>query len=231
MNKHYAIILAGGSGNRLKKATPKAFLKLNQLYILEYSLLSFSKNFHIDHIILVVPQDYIGICQDLIKEKNYKKYSTVLAGGISRFESSQIAINSIKEEHARVLIHDAARPFVSQDIIDKCVEALKNVEAVNTIAPIADSIIKFKNGSIEKMIDRKNYRITQTPQAFRLSTIKKAQQQVNTSYLEDVTDDFNLVLANKSARTSWVEGNTLNFKITYESDLLIAESIAKDLEQ
>ncbi|NOR87396.1 MAG: NTP transferase domain-containing protein [Bacteroidales bacterium] len=225
MAANYALILAGGSGSRLQNPIPKVFLKINKLYILEYSLIGFSNAANIDHIILVVPQDYLQQTQDLVQTKNYTKVVWICQGGNSRFESSMIAVNAIKESEANVLIHDAARPFISETIINKCISALKNDDAVNVLTPLSDSLVQLNPPNTITTIDRSQYRQVQTPQGFRLSSIKKAQQLALKQHQQEITDDFSLVLQYKTGSTTWIEGNRLNFKITMEEDLELARHL------
>lgn len=220
--KNYALILAGGSGNRMQEEVPKAFLEINQKYLIEYSILKFSEHPLIDHIVLVVPQAYLEITVDLAKNRNYQKVLIVKQGGSSRFESSRIAVNEVKEEEAKVLIHDAARPFLTQKIISNCLEQLKYFDALNLLSPISDTLIQLQDNQILGNVDRELYRQAQTPQSFQLSTIKEAHQKALSDDIETITDDFNLVLKYKTGSSFWVEGNRMNFKITYSEDLELA---------
>lgn len=222
MMKNYALILAGGSGNRMQEETPKAFLEINQKYLIEYSILKFSEHPQIDHIILVVPKDYLKITEELVRNKKYQKVSVVKRGGKSRFESSRIAVNAIEEEQAKVLIHDAARPFLTHKIISDCLVSLEQFEALNLLSPISDTLIQLQDNQIIGNVDRTLYRQAQTPQSFQLEAIKAAHQKVLSDDVESITDDFNLVLKYNTGTHSWVEGNRMNFKITYPEDLELA---------
>lgn len=220
--KNYGLILAGGSGNRMQEEVPKAFLEINQKYLIEYSILKFSEHPQIDHIILVVPKDYLKITEELVKNKNYQKVSAVKQGGTSRFESSRIAVNAIEEVRAKVLIHDAARPFFTSKIISDCLNQLNQFDALNLLSPISDTLIQLQDNQILGNVDRELYRQAQTPQSFQLSTIKEAHSLALSDDTETITDDFNLVLKYKTGTSSWVDGNRMNFKITYPEDLDLA---------
>jgi len=224
MTRNYAIILAAGSGNRTQETIPKAFLKINDIYMLEYSIKTFSEIKDIHHIILMVPKEYIEISQQLINEKAYSKVSWIIAGGDSRFQSSMKGVSMITTADANVLIHDAARPFVSKRIIEDCIGSLKHYDAVNVLSPVSDTLIKIENNSVKDTVDRNTYRQTQTPQGFKLSSIKKAHQLAIKENMQDMTDDFALVLKYKTANYNWVTGSIRNFKITYAEDLEFAKS-------
>ena len=226
MLKNYALVLAAGSGTRIKADLPKAFLKLNNLYLLEYSILTFSSIKDIHHIILVVPEAYIEITKQSVLDKKYSKVIKVVTGGKSRFESSKIGISSINDLNAKVLIHDAARPFVSERIIKDCLLKLQSHDAVNVLMPITDTVVRIKNDEIVETVDRELYRQTQTPQGFDLNCIKEAHKQAGEDLNKEITDDFGLVLRYKTGRCDWVNGDSMNFKITHTEDLELAKNIS-----
>ncbi len=220
--KNYALILAGGSGNRMQEEIPKAFLEINQKYLIEYSILKFSNHPQIDHVILVVPKAYLEITEELVKNKNYQKVRVVKQGGPSRFESSRIAVNEVREENAKVLIHDAARPFLTEKIISENIEKLDHFDALNLLSPISDTLIALEGNKITGNVNRELYRQAQTPQSFQIKAIKAAHQKALSENAETITDDFNLVLKFQTGTSSWIEGNRMNFKITYPEDLELA---------
>lgn len=225
MALNYAMILAGGSGSRLENKIPKAFIKINHRYLLEYSLIQFNLHSQIDKIILVVPQDYLVLTQKIVKENSYQKVIHIVMGGPSRFDSSRNGLRNIEDLESRVLIHDAARPFISESIISNCLKNLKYSEAVNVLAPISDTLVELDQHKIQKAIDRNNIRQVQTPQGFIVKSIKKAQEMALNLPHQDISDDFNLVLKYQTGRTSWIEGSRMNFKITYPEDFRLAQAI------
>lgn len=227
MQKNIAIILAGGSGNRMNLEIPKAFVEIHQRYLIEYSIIQFEKNEQLDEIILVVPQEYIKISEESIKTK-YPKVKKVLPGGNSRYESSCIGVNAVDEPEAKLLIHDAARPFLSQNMIEKSIKALDQFDAVNILAPVTDTLVQLKDQKFSHLLDRSQIKKVQTPQSFKLSSIKKAQKRAQELPAEQITDDFGLVHRYKTGNTSWIEGSQMNFKITYPEDMKLAEKLLKD---
>lgn len=224
MQKNTAIILAGGSGNRMNLEVPKAFVEVHQKYLIEYSIIQFEKNDQINDIILVVPLEYLKISEELFKAK-YSKVNKVLQGGKSRYESSCIGVNAVDEPDAKVLIHDAARPFIIPDMINESLKALETYDAINILAPITDTLVQLKDQQFSHLLDRMQIRNSQTPQSFRLSSIKKAQEMAQELPVEQITDDFGLVHRFKTGSTSWIEGSQMNFKITYPEDLKFASLI------
>lgn len=226
MLRNIAIILAGGLGNRMQLETPKAFVKIGGYYLMEYSIKIFQECKSIDEIILVVPNEYQTLSEELIQPK-YNKVSKIRTGGKTRFESSNIGVYLVDEKEAKVLIHDAARPFITEDIILNSLSALEQFDAINLLSPISDTVVELRNKQIFRMLDRDLIRASQTPQSFKLSTIRLAHEMAKNTPADKITDDFGLVLKYKCGTQSWIEGDKLNFKITYPQDLIIAEKLLK----
>ena len=129
------IILASGEGKRANSSTPKQFIKVNNKKILDYSVTAFQKNKLIEEIILVVNKNWVNRIQ-----KEYKKYK-VIAGGKTRSKSSFIGIKNCSKKCSKVLIHDAARPLISQEIINNCIKNIKKYDCVIPILNVVDSIL------------------------------------------------------------------------------------------
>ena len=224
--KNYAIILASGTGERSGLDIPKQFVKIAGKTVLEHTLSVFQKNENIDNIIVVTHFSYLDFVSDLIEKNNFNKVSNVVKGGESRRESSFIGINTIKDDNAKVLIHDAVRPFVTSDIINNCIKALDNYKAVDVAITSADTIIKVDSNDIIDEIPKRNLlRRGQTPQAFDLKTIKKAHELANKTDNITVTDDCGLILQFKLADVYVVKGDDSNIKITYPIDIAIADKL------
>jgi len=227
MLKNTAIILAGGSGSRMKLETPKAFVEIHQKYLIEYSIIQFQKNKLIDEIILVVPKEYLRNSVERIKPK-YPKVKKVLQGGKSRYESSCIGVIAVDESVKKVLIHDAARPFITQKMIQESIDALETYDAINILAPVSDTLVLLKDEKFSHLLDRSQIKKAQTPQSFKISTIKQALELAKNTPIDQITDDFGLVIKYKTGTHSWIEGNSMNFKITYPEDLELAKKLLKD---
>lgn len=221
--KNIAVILASGTGSRYGSDIPKQFVKINGKTILEYSVEAFEDNLDINEIIIVITPDYYSLAYDILKRNNYKKVVNLLKGGATRKESSKIAIDSICEKEANVLIHDCARPLINQKIITECINALYLHDAVAVAVESSDTIVEIKDGVIKNTLDRKFLRRMQTPQCFKLSLIKKAHELVLND--DNFTDDCGLVLKNNLSQIFIVEGDVNNIKITYPLDYFIAEKI------
>lgn len=226
--KNYAIILASGSGTRFGSNLPKQFIEICGKTILERAIEVFELNEFIDEIIVVITPEYKNQALDIINKNAYKKITKVLNGGKERKDSSYIGVSSIVEEEANVLIHDCARPFLGQNVLNKCIQALKEHRAVDVAVCSTDTILQVKNGFVESIPERKYLMRSQTPQCFRLSIIKKAHEL---SFGDaSFTDDCGLVLKHNLAKIFIVEGEDINIKITYPHDELLAESIINSIK-
>ncbi len=225
--KNYAIVLAGGSGSRMQLDIPKAFIQLDGKPLLEYCINVFSNHHDIHHIIVVVPDGYESKTLSLAKKNGLTKVIRVCTGGNNRFFSSRLGISQIDDAEAKVLIHDAARPFISEQLISESLAKLDEFDAVNLLAPVPDSLVEVHQNKITQSLDRNVIRQVQTPQAFKLSVIKKAHELALNDKLTSVADDFSLIEQYGLGSTSWIEGNRLNFKITYPEDLQLALAYIK----
>lgn len=215
--KNYAIILASGTGKRFQSDLPKQFAKINGKTILEYSIETFEKSAFIDKIIVVIAPDYKNLATEIIQNNGYKKMAKIINGGKERKDSSYIGVNAVEDNEANVFIHDCARPFVSEDIIKRCAQALNKYIAVAPAIKSSDTIITVKYDLITSIPPRDTIMRIQTPQCFRLSLIKKAHELSKDD--NDFTDDCGLVLKHNLTDIHIVEGAENNIKITYPQDI------------
>lgn len=224
MMKNIGIVLASGTGNRYQSDIPKQFVKIAGKTVFEHTIDIFEKSKYVDEIIVVITPEYRHFGEELIIKNSYKKITKLLNGGATRKESSSIGINSIEDEESNVIIHDCARPFLTQRIIEDCVKALKKYNAVDVAIPSADTIIKVKdNNIIESIPERKYLKRGQTPQCFKLSTIKKAHELSKDD--NNFTDDCGLILKYNLGEVYVVDGDGENIKITYPEDIFMADRL------
>lgn len=216
---NYAIILASGTGERIGNKTPKQFIEIKGKTILEHTISVFEKNEKTDRIILVVHRDYLEFCKNFKFKKLYK----IIEGGEKRQDSSRLGVDLINEDDAKVLIHDAARPFIKDEIINNCYDALDKYNAVNTGVESTDTIIEINENNIITDIPKRSSLLRcQTPQGFRCSLIKKAHKIALEKNLE-VTDDTGLIVLLNLDKVFVVKGDIENIKITYPDDIKTAE--------
>ena len=221
--KNYGIILASGNGSRYRNSIPKQFVKIAGKTILEHTIEIFENSDEIDYIVVVVTPKYRKLAESLLLKNSYKKIVKLLDGGETRKESSHIGVHSIEEDEANVVIHDCARPFLTQQIVINCVKALNHYDAVDVAIPSADTIIEVKDDFIKNVPDRSCLMRGQTPQCFKLSVIKKAHDLSKND--PNFTDDCSLILKYGLGKVYVVEGDVRNIKITYPSDIYLADRL------
>jgi len=226
-----AVILAGGSGDRLKSSRQKQLVKLAGKAVIEHTLNIFQKSKVIDEIAIIANDACLDEIEKIVSNSCIDKVKRILLGGKTRNESSLAAINSYmtddKVKDINLIFHDAVRPFLSQEILRKVVEALDSYNAVDVAIPATDTIIESISGNIITNIpERSKLFRGQTPQAFRLETIKNAYDIALKDKGFKATDDCGVVIKYlPNEKVFIVNGSEMNMKITYELDLFIADKL------
>jgi len=225
-----AIILSSGIGSRFggdNNEFPKQLMKVAGKSLLEHTIERFERNKNIDEIIVVVSKKTKKIQEKIIKNNNFKKIKKIIIGGNTRQESSRFGIFACSERKVgKILIHDAVRPFVSDDIINTMISALDIYDAVDVAIPLSDTIIKVNSGNfIVDIPKRVNFKRGQTPQGFKLKIIKKAHKLAMRENFFEVTDDCGLIKKYNLAKIFVINGSDENIKITYPIDLHIADKL------
>jgi 2-C-methyl-D-erythritol 4-phosphate cytidylyltransferase len=218
MNK-YILIVAGGSGSRMQAKLPKQFLLLKEKPILMHTIMAFKNYDKKCQIILVLPENHMEYWENLCAEYNFKVEHLLVKGGKTRFHSVLNGLNSIEKEGI-VAIHDGVRPLVSAATIKECIQSAAEKGNAIPVVLVNDSVRKI-DLSENYSVDRKNYRLVQTPQCFKSELIKAAYRQ---KYSEHFTDDAS-VLENMGVKINLVQGNLENIKITTQIDLKIAGAL------
>lgn len=219
--KTIAVILAAGESKRLGKELPKQFLSFKGKTLILYSIEAFEKNRLIDEIILVVPKNYLTLSKKTISQNSFKKITAVISGGNKRYESSWNALNHIHtNENCKILIHDAARPYIKQELINLIISSLNKYDAVCPGIRVTDTILKvYNNFFIEDIPNRKHLYRAQTPQGFKLNTIKIAFTKWKKNKNFEPTDDCSIVKKYlPNVDICMVNGDVKNKKITFEDD-------------
>lgn len=218
-----AIILAGGKGKRMKANISKQFIMLKDKPILYYTLYRFIKNPNVDNIVLVLPKDEIEYCKKNIIEKYNLKIDFIVEGGAERQDS---VYNGLKvlEDTDIVLIHDGARPFVSNKIIEEGIQkAIEFGGAAPGVMPKDTIKIKDSNSFSKETLDRSTLVAIQTPQVFKFSEIIKCHEKIKKDNIT-VTDDT-MVYEMYGNKVYLYDGDYENIKITTPEDLLLGEKI------
>lgn len=227
MIKNVAIILAAGSGNRLGGEIPKQFMTIAGKQVIEHSIDAFESHTLIDEICVITRADYVQTVKELVARNNYRKVKNVLPGGKERYDSTLAAIDAYADEQTNLLFHDAVRPLVSERIITDCIQALQHYDAVAVAAKTTDTILSVDcNDCIEFIPARDALRNAQTPQCFKLGTIRQAYRRALTDPGFTTTDDCGTVKKYMPEVPIYVvPGDAYNMKLTYKEDLQILEQL------
>ena len=220
-----AIILAGGKGKRMGSAISKQFIDIKGKPIIYYTLKKFSENKKIDNIIVVLPEDEVKYFKENILKKYELRINKIVIGGKERQDSVYNALKSLKNSSTDiVLIHDGARPFISERIIN---EGIKFAEIYGAAAPgvMPKDTIKVKNEknfSVDTP-NRANLVLIQTPQVFKFDEILECHEKIRYTG-EKVTDDT-MVVEKYGYSVYLYDGEYTNIKVTTPEDLILAERL------
>lgn len=220
----YAIIAAGGKGRRLPSAVPKQLLLLKGRPVLSWALHTFQREARIDHIVLAYPpgdSDTEQRYREVLEQEKITKASLV-SGGEERYHSVQNAFRALVKanESDVVLIHDAARPLLSQMLLRSLLDAASSCDAVIPVIPVVETLKEVSEQKIMRTVPRSNMFLAQTPQVFRYGVLQAAYERVPAS--PEITDEA--ILVEKAGyKVKVVEGERRNLKITEPSDLKLAE--------
>ena len=219
--KTQVIIVAAGTGSRLKAKLPKALVKLKRLPLVSWSLGVFERSSLIDGVVLVANKSYLKEFQKIAK--GFKKVKAVVPGGAKRADSVRLGLEVIDENTSIILVHDAARPMIDEASIKRLLESLKSYQAAILAVPVKPTIkmVNPKNLCVEETLPRHLLWEVQTPQGFKKDVLVKAHQL---KVKEEATDDAMLV-EQMGIMVKIVMGHERNIKVTTPEDLAIAEGL------
>ena len=229
-----AVVLAGGSGSRMGMVDrPKQFIDIYGKPVIIHTLEAFEINEKIDAICVVCVKEWQDDLSLWLKEYDIRKVRWIANAGASRQESSLNALDAIKEacgDDDYVIIHDAARPLISQKIINENIVKVREYGACDTVVPPHDTIIRSVDGdTLDSIPARKELYMGQTPQSFKDSIVRKAYDDyfaLPENERPEMTDDCGLVL-HSGVKIGMAMGDKLNMKITTMEDLLLVKSIVR----
>ncbi|MGL5149206.1 MAG: 2-C-methyl-D-erythritol 4-phosphate cytidylyltransferase [Clostridium sp.] len=220
-----AIILSGGKGKRMESEVSKQYIELNGKPILYYTLKKFIMNKMVDKIILVIPKDEEEYCREAILEKYSLKVDKVVFGGNERQDSVYNGILAA-EGSEYILIHDGARPFVTDKILEDGIKLVKEYKAVAPGVMPKDTIkVRDEDGYSSLTLKREELFAVQTPQIFEFDLIKKAHFKVKEEKVI-VTDDT-MAVEKLGVKVYLYDGDYTNIKVTTPEDLILAEYLAR----
>lgn len=206
----------------MKSETPKQFLPLCGKPVLLHTLEAFESVGNIG-IILVLPASQIQTWHDIVSEKGLPVSHRVVEGGETRFHSVKNGLDAIPENDALVAVHDGVRPLVTPALISRCYEAASRFGAAVTAVSLKDSIRKLTPGDSSCPVDREQFKLVQTPQAFRVSWMKSAFERPYKSFYTDCAS----VVEDAGYLVHLIEGDYRNIKITTPEDLVVADALIR----
>lgn len=226
-----AIVLAAGKGSRMQSEIPKQYMNIDGKPVLYYSLKAFDESL-VDDIVLVTSEGDVSYCKNEIVEKyDIHKVKAIIAGGAERYLSVKNGLMSA-DKADYVLIHDAARPCLTMDIIERSIEEVQITGACTVGVPVKDTI---------KLVDDNCFGVdtpprnrlwqVQTPQSFHYQDILKAYRMLETSGDTDVTDDTMIIERYLGKKVKVIQGDYCNIKITTTEDLSVVENFFKKNEK
>ena len=218
-----AIIVAAGSGVRLGKNEPKAFVKIGGRTMLSYSIRVVANVPAIVEIVIAVPEGFESAARAEVSAAGVRVPVKITAGGAERQDSVRIALALTGAESDLIVVHDAARPMATASIFQECLDAAARAGGAIAAIPVADTLKRVVDGAITATVARAGLWQAQTPQAFRREVLIAAHRRAVDERIA-ATDDADLV-ERSGGRVEVIEGSTANIKITTPSDLAIFEAI------
>lgn len=228
--KNTAIVLAAGQGKRMNSKVQKQFLEIGSKPLLYYSLKCFQECSWIHEIILVTGEEFISYCkEEIVNKYGLTKVRNITAGGKERYDSVYRGLLVCKDAEY-VLIHDGARPFITQEILERGMEGVKATGACVVGMPSKDTVkISNEEGFVQETPDRNSVWTVQTPQIFAYDLIRQTHESFRGGDMTGITDDAMMVERENRAKIRLVEGSYRNIKVTTPEDLDMAEIFLKNI--
>ena len=220
-----AVIPAGGTGRRMEAAIPKQFLMLGDVPLLLHSLQVFERAACISQVILVVPKDERErTLSEIIARYGIKKVVKIVAGGATRQESVYHGLQETDSEAEVVVVHDAVRPFVTEDLIERSIAAAQHSGGAIVAVPMKETVKQVgPDGHILHTVDRAQLWLAQTPQTFRRALLMEGYRKAEYDGFQ-ATDEA-AVMERLGHKVAIVPGRWDNIKITTPEDFQMAEAI------
>jgi 2-C-methyl-D-erythritol 4-phosphate cytidylyltransferase len=215
-----AIVPGGGTGSRLGARVPKQYLAIHGAPVLVHTLRALGRARSLDGIVLVVPGARIESTRRLLARYRVRRVVAVVAGGAERQESVWNGLQVVPEEAGWVIVHDAVRPFLGADLVERVLEAARSAGAATCGMPVRETVKRVREATVQATLDRDGLWLVQTPQAFRRDLLWEAHDKARRDGYVG-TDDAALV-ERLGARVVMVPGVPQNLKITTREDLRAA---------
>lgn len=226
MKSIVAVIPAAGQGKRMKSDLNKQYLSLVNKPVLAHTLATFEACELITKVILVAREDELEYCrQEVVDEYDFKKVKVVIEGGQTRQESVYNGLQAIKKADY-VVVHDGARPLITEKKLQKAIKEVKKHDAVGIAVPVKDTIKKVDGaGFVKETPDRNKLWAIQTPQVFSYNLLLQAYEAAKIDGVQGT--DSSMLVERLGHSVKLVEGNYENLKVTTPEDLIIAEAIVQ----
>jgi ribitol-5-phosphate 2-dehydrogenase (NADP+) / D-ribitol-5-phosphate cytidylyltransferase len=222
----HALVLAGGSGDRFAAEIPKQFVRLAGESILLRSLRTVA-GAGVNRLVVVAHPSWIRETEEIVEQAELTVPVVVVAGGVTRNESTQRGLAALDAaDEDIVVVHDAVRPLVPTEVIQRSIEPILSgrAEGTDTVIPSADTLVVVEGDRVIEIPERARYRRGQTPQTFRKWVLAQAYEKAAAAGDLTATDDCSLVLRHvPTARIVAVAGDEVNLKITTRTDLVLAD--------
>jgi 2-C-methyl-D-erythritol 4-phosphate cytidylyltransferase len=220
-----AVVPAGGTGKRMGAGAPKQFLMLGGVPLMAHALRALERAPSVTEIVLVVPKaEQARALSEVVERHGFKKVRKVVPGGATRQESVHHGLNEVDEDVEIVVVHDAVRPFVTEDLIERSIEAARKHGGAIAAVPMKDTPKQVgPDGLIQRTLDRHELWLAQTPQTFRRALVVEAYRKADVDRLH-ATDDAALV-ERLGHQVAIVQGSWDNMKITTPEDMILAEAM------
>jgi 2-C-methyl-D-erythritol 4-phosphate cytidylyltransferase len=213
----WAVLAAAGRGERLGDDRPKAFARLGDLPLVAESLRRLDDSDWIDGIVVAAPPDWEEPCIVLAEEIGAGKVSAVVTGGETRAASVRAALAEVPDDALVVIVHDAARPLVSDDVIGRVLAPLSDgYDGAVPVVPVSDTVKRVRGSEVVETVDREGLVVTQTPQAFLAAALRRAAAGEGT--------DCASLVESQGGRIKAVEGDPRLLKVTSREDLALVSS-------
>ena len=218
-----AVVVAAGSSTRMGE--DKILIPLEEEPVIVHTVRALELAPQITEIVVVTRQDLIVPVAQLCQDYGFEKVRKVVAGGASRLHSVRIGTLELSRGLELIAIHDGARPFVPQDVIEQVIRKAGECGAAAPAVPINDTVKEVREGLVERTVDRTMLRAVQTPQVFDAGLIRAALQKALDDGAE-VTDDCSVV-ERLGMRVALTPGDPFNLKLTTPEDLILARGIVE----
>jgi 2-C-methyl-D-erythritol 4-phosphate cytidylyltransferase len=221
----WAILAAAGRGDRLGLDRPKAFAPLNDRPLIAEPLERLDASEWIEGIVVAAPPEWEEPCILVAEEVAAGKVAATVTGGESRSESVRNALAEVPEEATVVLVHDAARPLISEEVIERVITALSDGwDGAVPAIPIADAVKRTDGDAVVETLDREGLVMAQTPQAFRASALRDALSDPTLQQTVAKSPDCAALVEARGGRVRVVEGDPHLLKVTEPADLELVAS-------